>query len=156
MISAVGPHLHVMMIVVVVILLVVAAMMNMIAGTLRVTMTVMAVVVIATIVHVNPVMIIPPHVVLIVTLPAVVVVVAVMTATPVRTVAPQGNLDTPAMLSVNLAIPAQLLPLSPLSHLLAVKAAVEDMAVVVVAVVGIAMTLAMTAVTGDKKKTYAT
>lgn len=155
MISAVGPHLHVMMIVVAVILLVVAAMMNMIAGTLRVTMTVMAVVVIATIVHVNPVMIIPPHVVLIVTLPAV-VVVAVMTATPVRTVAPQGNLDTPAMLSVNQAIPAQLLPLSLLSHLPAVKAAVEDMAVVVVAVVGIAMTLAMTAVTGDKKKTYAT
>lgn len=141
MISAVVPHLHVMMIVVVVILLVVAGvMMNMIAGTLRVTMTVMAVVVIVTIVHASPVMIILLRVVLIVTRPAV------RTVTLVRTAVPPGNLDILAMLSANLAIPELPLPLSLLSHLLAVKAVAEDM------VVGIAMTLAMTAATGDKKK----
>lgn len=147
MISAVDPHLHAMMnVVVVVILLVVAVMMNMIAGTLRVTMTVMAVVAIATIVRVSPVMIILPRVVLIVTRPVVVVVaVVVMTATLVRTAVLLGKLDTPAMLNANLAIHALLLPLNLLSHLLAVKAVVED------TVAGIAMTLAMTAATGDKK-----
>lgn len=142
MISAVDPHLHVMMnVVAVVILLVVAVMMNMTAGTLRVTMTVMAVVAIATIVRVSLVMIILPRVVLTVTRPAV-----VMTATLVRTAVPLGKLDTQAMLNANLAIPALLLPLNLLSRLLAVKAVVED------TVVGIAMTLVMTAATGDEKK----
>lgn len=148
MISVVVPRLHVMMTVVVVTLLaVVVVMMNMIAGTLRVTMIVMAVVVIAIIVRVSPVMTIPPRVVLIVTHPAVEeVVVVVMTATLVKTAAPQGNLDTPAMLSVNLAIPVRLPPLNLQPHLLEVKAVVEDM------VVGIVMNLATTAATGDKKK----
>lgn len=150
MISAVDPHLHVMMnVVAAVILLVVAVMMNMTAGTLRVTMTVMAVVVIDIIVRVSLVMIILPRVVLIVTRPAVVVVVVVMTATLVRTAVHPGKLDTPATLNANLAIPALLPPLNLLSRLLAVKAVAEG------TVVGTAMTLVMTAATGDEKKTYA-
>lgn len=136
MISVVAPRLRVMM-TVVAILLVVAVMMTMIAGTLDATMTVMVVVVIATTVRVSPVMIIPPHVVSIVTRPVV-----VMIATLARTAAPLGTPGIPATQSVNLVTPVLLLR-NLLPPLLAVKAVAEAM-------VGIAMTRATIAATGDK------
>lgn len=140
MISDVDPHLHVMMTVAAagVTLLVAGATMSMTVATLHATMTVMVVAVTATTALVSPVMTTPLPVVWIVMHQAV-----VMIATLVRTVALQGSLDTPAMLSVSLVTPE--LPLLSLpSRLLAVRAVAEEV------MVGIVMIPAMTAATGGK------
>lgn len=139
MISAVDPHLHVMMTVAAgVTLLVADATMSMTVATLHATMIVMVVVATATTALVSPVMTTPLPVVWIVMHQAV-----VMIATLVRTVALQGSLDTPAMLSVSLVTPE--LPLLSLpSRLLAVRVVAEEV------MVGIVMIPAMTAATGGK------
>jgi hypothetical protein len=139
MISAVDPHLHVMMTAAAgVTLLVVDATMSMTVATLHATMIVMVVVATATTALVSPVMTTPLPVAWIVMHQAV-----AMIATLVRTAALQGSRDTPAMPSVSLVTPE--LPLLSLpSPLLAARAVAEEV------MVGIVMIPAMTAATGGK------